>query len=88
MWMLHPGKLTWNLKNHLFEKENHLNQTFIFWFPMLIFTGVVGLGKSAHLFATDSLLFLLLGCGLHLHPLKKYNMGCLQVAVLLIAIIP
>ena len=29
---LHPKKLRWNLKNHG-EKGNHLNQTFIFWFP-------------------------------------------------------
>ena len=27
-------------KNHPIEKENHLNQTSIFWFKMLIFQGV------------------------------------------------
>ena len=36
---IHPGKLTWNLKITLFEKENHLNQTCIFGFKMLIFRG-------------------------------------------------
>ena len=29
-------------ENHLFEKENHLNQTFIFGFQPLIFRGVLG----------------------------------------------
>ena len=29
-------------ENHLFEKENHLNQTSIFGFKMLIFRGVPG----------------------------------------------
>ena len=29
---LHPAKLTWNLENHLFEKENHLPNPH-FWLP-------------------------------------------------------
>ncbi len=36
---LHPGKLTWNLNNHPFENEKHLNQTFIFRVPCS-FSGV------------------------------------------------
>ena len=31
---------TWKCENHMFGKENHLNQSFIFGFKMLIFRGV------------------------------------------------
>ena len=37
----HRGKLPWNLKNHLFEKDKNLNQTSIFGFKKWIFQGVV-----------------------------------------------
>ena len=32
---LHPVRLTWNLRIHPIEKENHLNQTIVFRFQLL-----------------------------------------------------
>jgi len=37
-----PWKINMEPENHLIEKENHLNQTSIFAFKMLIFRGVPG----------------------------------------------
>ncbi len=39
IWLIHPWRVTWNLKKHQIEKENHLPNLH-FWGSMLIFQGV------------------------------------------------
>ena len=53
--LLHPGRLTWNQKNHPIEKENHLtNYKPLFSGSMLIFQGVFWLFSFFWLHGTPS----------------------------------